>query len=306
MEDQGYHKPVLLQQAVSGLITNPDGVYIDGTLGGGGHSKVILQKLGANASLYGIDQDDEAHSEASRVIGDDPRFIPMKGNFGFIDVLTPKQIQGKVDGILLDLGVSSHQINEPERGFSFRGDGPLDMRMGNLGGLTAADILNDFEFRDLANLIRRYGEEKFSGKIAKAIIAARPLETTIDLAQVIDTVTPERFRNKTYARVFQAIRIEVNQELEMLKQVLQRSTKMLAPKGRLVVISYHSLEDRMVKLWMKAGNHEGKLEKDFYGNDIKPLQAIHSGAMKPTPDEIKENPRARSARMRIAEKLETE
>ena len=302
MQNSGYHEPVLLREAVSGLVTKPDGIYIDGTLGGGGHSKHILSMLNPEGVLYGVDQDEDALKEASSLLGQDSRFNTVKGNFGFIDVLSPKQILGKVSGILLDLGVSSHQINEPQRGFSFRAEGPLDMRMGKLTGTTASDILNNWSHGDMAHIFRQYGEEKFSGKIAAAVLAARPLHNTSDLVSAIDSVTPDRFRTKTYARIFQAIRIEVNQEIEMLKQVLERGTKMLAPKGRLVVISYHSLEDRLVKNWFKSGNFEGKVEKDFFGNAIKPLESTHSGAIKPSKEEINRNPRARSARLRIAEK----
>lgn len=303
MENLGYHEPVLLREAVSGLITDPDGIYIDGTLGGGGHAREILSTLSPDGRLYGIDQDEEALAETHDRLGNDTRFTPLKGNFGFIDVLSPRHIVGQVKGILLDLGVSSHQIDEPERGFSFRKDGPLDMRMGAMTGRTAADILNTATHGELARIFKQYGEERFSGKIAAAVCDSRPLQLTSDLVSVINSVTPERFRTKTYARIFQAIRIEVNQELEMLKQVLERGTAMLAPAGRLVIISYHSLEDRMVKNWFKAGNHEGKVTRDFYGNEEKPLQSLHSGAMKPTPTEIQKNPRARSARLRIAEKL---
>lgn len=303
MTQTEYHQPVLLNEAVDGLITDPNGIYIDATLGGGGHSRKILSRLDKNGLLIGIDQDDEALGHSRRVLDSDGRMQLIKGNFGFIDVLTPKHTRGKVCGILLDLGISSHQIDQPQRGFSFRADGPLDMRMGSLTGLTASEILNTYAINELAHTMRLYGEEKFSGPIARSVCAHRPLETTADLVKAIDTVTPEHARTKTYARIFQAIRIEVNQELEMLRQVLQRGTSLLAEKGRMVVISYHSLEDRLVKNWFRAGNFEGKVKKDFYGNDIKPLNTLYSGAIKPTPDEIQENPRARSARLRIAEKL---
>ncbi|MCG8374805.1 MAG: 16S rRNA (cytosine(1402)-N(4))-methyltransferase RsmH, partial [Balneolales bacterium] len=218
--------------------------------------------------------------------------------------LLPPQTEGQVAGILLDLGVSTHQIKEGERGFSFQEDGPLDMRMGNLTGLSAYQVVNNYEYEELRDIIFHYGEEKASRQIARAIIDARPIETTAELRKAISEVVNKKFEVKSLARVFQAIRIEVNQELEMLKQVLQQSLKVLKPGGRLVVMSYHSLEDRLVKRFFKAGNFEGDIEKDFYGNVLSPLKPVSKQVITPSLQEISINPAARSAKLRIAEKTE--
>lgn len=287
---------------MDGLAIEKDGIYIDGTLGGGGHSKEILSHLGEKGQLFGIDQDDEAISAASTRIGDDARFKILKGNFGYLTTLLPPQVKGQVAGILLDLGVSTHQIKEGERGFSFQEDGPLDMRMGNLTGVSAYQVVNNYEYETLRDVIFHYGEERGSKQIAKAIIDARPIETTGQLRKVIAEVVSGRFQVKTLARVFQGIRIEVNRELEVLKEVLTQSLEVLKPGGRLVVISYHSLEDRIVKRFFKAGNLEGNIEKDFYGNVISPLQQITRQVITPSEAEVSTNPASRSAKLRIAEK----
>ncbi len=284
------------------LITDPSGIYIDGTLGGGGHSKEILSLINTDGQLFSIDQDDEAIEAASERIGNDERFTILKGNFGYLSTLLPPQVHGRVTGILLDLGVSTHQIKDGERGFSFQEDGPLDMRMGNLTGLSAYQVVNEYDYEPLRDLIFHYGEEKASRKIARAIIDARPIESTGQLKHVVSEVVSPRFLVKSLARVFQAIRIEVNQELEMLKQVLQQSLEVLAPGGRLVVMSYHSLEDRLVKRFFKAGNFDGKVEKDFYGNVISPIKPLFNNVISPTDDEIARNPASRSAKLRVAEK----
>ncbi|HBQ60385.1 MAG TPA: 16S rRNA (cytosine(1402)-N(4))-methyltransferase, partial [Balneolaceae bacterium] len=203
---------------------------------------------------------------ASNRIGDDSRFTPIKGNFGYLTTILPPQTHGQVAGILLDLGVSTHQIKEPERGFSFQEDGPLDMRMGNLSGVSAYQVVNEYDYETLRDIIFHYGEEKQSRKIARAIIDNRPIETTGELQKVVSSVVNSRFEVKSLARVFQGIRIEVNRELEMLENVLEQSLEVLKPGGRIVAISYHSLEDRIVKRFFKAGNFKGKVEKDFYGN----------------------------------------
>lgn len=286
------------------LITDKDGIYIDGTLGGGGHAKEILALLGPNATLYGVDQDDEAHVAAKARIGDDSRFIPIKGNFGYLTTLLPPHTHGQISGILLDLGVSTHQIKEAERGFSFQEDGPLDMRMGNLSGVSAYQVVNDYEYEALRDIIFHYGEERGSKEIAKAIIEARPIETTGQLADIIKGVVSPRFAVKSLARVFQGIRIEVNRELDVLKDVLVQSLELLKPNGRIVVMSYHSLEDRIVKRFFKAGNLEGELEKDFYGNVISPIRALNRQVITPSDEEVARNPAARSAKLRIAEKVE--
>lgn len=296
------HIPVMLQECMEALIIDENGIYVDGTLGGGGHSKEILSRIGNEATLYAIDQDDEAIAAATARIGNDPRFKTIKGNFGYLSTLLPPQTHGQVAGILLDLGVSTHQIKEAERGFSFQEDGPLDMRMGNLSGVSAYQVVNNYNYESLRDIIFHYGEERGSRKIAQAIIEARPLETTGELAKVIRSVVPERYAVKSLARVFQAIRIEVNRELDVLKEVLEQSLELLKPGGRLVVMSYHSLEDRIVKRFFKAGNHKGEVQKDFYGNVISPLRPVNRQVITPSLEEVSRNPAARSAKLRIAEK----
>ena len=298
------HIPVLLNESVEALITDKEGLYVDGTLGGGGHSKEILKHLGENGRLYGIDQDDEALEAASNNIGDDSRFTPIKGNFGYLSTLLPPQTHGQVAGILLDLGVSTHQIKEAERGFSFQEDGPLDMRMGNLSGVSAYQVVNEYEYEKLRDVIFHYGEEKQSRQIARAIIENRPIETTGELRNIVSSVVNKRFEVKSLARVFQGIRIEVNRELDMLKRVMEESLEVLKPGGRIVAISYHSLEDRIVKRFFKAGNFEGKVEKDFYGNPISPIKPVNRQVITPNKEEVSVNPASRSAKLRIAEKTE--
>lgn len=298
------HIPVMLEECLQHLITDKEGIYIDATLGGGGHASEMLTRLHAKGRLFAVDQDDEAIEAASARIGEDERFTILKGNFGYLTTLLPPQLHGQITGILLDLGVSTHQLKEAERGFSFQQDGPLDMRMGKLTGVSAYQVVNEYDYEPLRDVIFHYGEERASRKIAKAIIDARPLETTGQLTKVIEEITPEKFRIKTLARVFQGIRIEVNRELEMLRQVLEQSVEVLAPGGRLVVMSYHSLEDRLVKRFIKAGNFEGKLAKDFYGNPIAPLKAVNKQVIVPTDSEKLENPASRSAKLRVAEKTE--
>ncbi len=293
----------MLGECLEGLIINPDGIYIDGTLGGGGHSKAILDQLSPNGTLFSIDQDDEAITAASKYIGQDERFNILKGNFGYLTTLLPPQYHGQVTGILLDLGVSTHQIKAGERGFSFQENGPLDMRMGNMTGLTAYEVVNNYEYEQLRDIIFHYGEEKASRKIAQSIIEHRPIETTGELRKAVSEVVNPKFEVKSLARVFQAIRIEVNQELEVLKDVLKQSLEVLQEGGRLVVMSYHSLEDRLVKRFLKAGNFEGKVEKDFYGNNLSPFRLINKQVITPSDHEVAKNPAARSAKLRIAEKI---
>jgi 16S rRNA (cytosine1402-N4)-methyltransferase len=296
------HIPVLLQASVDHLVTEKDAIYIDGTLGGGGHSKEILNRLGSNAVLYGVDQDREAHMAAARNIGDDKRFIPVEGNFGYLSTLIPKEHHGRISGILLDLGVSTHQIREPERGFSFQHDGPLDMRMSDMSGVSAYRVVNEYNYEKLRDVIFHYGEERLSREIAREIIANRPIETTGELRKVIESVVYGKHTIKSVARVFQGIRIEVNRELEVLKQVLEASLELLKPGGRIVAISYHSLEDRLVKNFFRSGNFEGKIEKDFYGNPLSPIRMVTRHIIVPSEAEIEQNPAARSAKMRVAEK----
>ena len=297
------HTPVMLQECIENLITDSNGTYIDATLGGGGHTLAILNKLGPDAKVFGVDQDQQAIEAASQRIGEDPRCTILKGNFGYLSTLLPPPYKGQVAGILLDLGVSTHQLKEAERGFSFQQEGPLDMRMGTYTGLTAYDVINTYDYERLRDILFHFGEERGSRKIAQSIIDARPIESTQELSAIISEQVPPKFRIKSLARVFQAIRIEVNQELEVLKQVLQQGLELLAPGGRMVVMSYHSLEDRLVKNFMKSGNFEGIIEKDFYGNPVCPLTPINRQVITPNDQEIGRNPASRSAKLRVAEKV---
>lgn len=301
-----YHKhtPVLLQTSADFLITDPAGIYIDATLGGGGHSKFILENLDKGGHLYGVDQDREAHAAAVKTIGGDSRFTPVEGNFGYLLTLLPPEVQGNVTGILFDLGVSTHQIKEPGRGFSFQHEGPLDMRMSDLSGVSAYQVVNEYDYKKLRDVIFHYGEERLSREIAREIINRRPIETTTELRRAVEQVVYGRHTIKSVARVFQGIRIEVNRELDVLKKALQDSLQLLKPKGRIVAISYHSLEDRLVKKFFKSGNFEGGIEKDFYGNPLTPLKPITRQIIKPSEKEIENNPAARSAKLRVAEKPE--
>ncbi|WP_265766293.1 16S rRNA (cytosine(1402)-N(4))-methyltransferase RsmH [Fodinibius salsisoli] len=298
------HQPVLLHESVEYLITDPSGIYIDATLGGGGHSQELLSQLNKDAQLIGIDQDDEALHAANSRIGTDARFSSIKGNFGYLSRLISPELHGEVSGILLDLGVSTHQITEADRGFTFQKEGPLDMRMSNLRGVTAYQVVNDYSYEDLRDVIYHYGEERLSREIASEIIDRRPVETTTELRKAVESVVHGKHQIKSIARVFQGIRIEVNRELDMLREVLNQSLDLLHAGGRIVAISYHSLEDRIVKRFFKAGNHEGKIEKDFYGNPLNPIEEISGGIIRPTEKEIEQNPAARSAKMRVAEIIE--
>ncbi len=298
------HEPVLLNESVQQLITDSGGTYIDATLGGGGHAVEILSRLSDDGTLIGIDQDDQALKAARARIGSDARFSAIKGNFGYLSRLLPPELHGTIDGILLDLGVSTHQIKEGERGFSFQEDGPLDMRMSNLRGRSAYNVVNEYSYEDLRDVIFHYGEERMSRQIARAVIDARPVETTGQLRKVIESVAKGRHQIKSVARVFQGIRIEVNREFDMLREVLEQSLHLLKKNGRIVAISYHSLEDRIVKLFFRAGNHSGEVEKDFYGHEQTPIRSLSGGIITPSDDEIDRNPAARSAKMRVAEKIE--
>ncbi|MEX0649118.1 MAG: 16S rRNA (cytosine(1402)-N(4))-methyltransferase RsmH [Balneolaceae bacterium] len=296
------HIPVLLEESVDFLITERTGFYVDATLGGGGHSKKILEKLGPNARLFGIDQDPEAQRAAVENIGTDSRFTPLEGNFGYLSTLLPPGVYKKISGILFDLGVSTHQISEPERGFSFKHDGPLDMRMSDMTGISAYSVINEYDYEKLRDVIFHYGEERLSREIAREIINNRPVETTGQLKEIIENVVHGRHTVKSIARVFQGIRIEVNRELDVLKSALKESLHLLKPGGRIVAISYHSLEDRLVKNFFRSGNFEGTVKKDFYGNPLTPLSPVTRQIITPSPEEIERNPAARSAKMRVAEK----
>ncbi|MPS74701.1 MAG: 16S rRNA (cytosine(1402)-N(4))-methyltransferase RsmH [Chryseobacterium sp.] len=296
-----YHNPVLLKQSVDALVTNPDGIYVDCTFGGGGHSREILSRLSDKGKLFSFDQDLDALKNAI----DDPRFTLVNQNFRFLENSMLAYGVSQVDGILADLGVSSHQFDEAERGFSTRSNAPLDMRMNVMQTLDAKRIINDYEEEDLANIFYQYGELRESRKLAREIVHHRKtkkINTTEDLKNLFSYI-PAFKQNKFFAQVFQAIRIEVNQELEVLKEMLVQSYKILKVEGRLVVISYHSLEDRLVKRFLKNGMFEGEPQRDIYGNYAKAFELLKTKAIIPDDKEIEENSRARSAKMRIGTKL---
>ena len=296
-----YHNPVLLKQSVDALVTNPDGIYVDCTFGGGGHSREILSRLSDKGKLFSFDQDLDALKNTI----DDPRFTLVNQNFRFLENSMLAYGISQVDGILADLGVSSHQFDEAERGFSTRSNAPLDMRMNVMQGLDAKKIINDYEEEDLANIFYQYGELRESRKLAREIVhhrKSKKINTTEDLKNLFSYI-PAFKQNKFFAQVFQAIRIEVNQELEVLKEMLVQSYKILKVEGRLVVISYHSLEDRLVKRFLKNGMFEGEPQRDIYGNYAKAFELLKTKAIIPDDKEIEENSRARSAKMRIGTKL---
>ncbi|MBT3612543.1 MAG: 16S rRNA (cytosine(1402)-N(4))-methyltransferase RsmH [Flavobacteriales bacterium] len=295
-----YHNPVLLNECIEGLSIKPTGIYVDVTFGGGGHSKLILKHLDGG-KLYAFDQDENAHKNALE--GD--IFKLINANFRHLKNFLRMEGVLKIDGLLADLGVSSHQFDVAERGFSIRFDGELDMRMNINSPLSARSVVNEYTQQDLANVLFKYGELRNSRSIAKEIINAREVEdiiTTNQLIEVVSHMVPEKKRNQFLARIFQAIRIEVNDEMKALEEMLLSAVDMLNKGGRLVVLSYHSLEDRMVKNLMKKGNLEGDLEKDFFGNPIKDLKEITRKVIVATEEQIAENTRARSAKLRIAEK----
>ena len=296
-----YHTPVMLQEALSGLDIKPNGVYADLTFGGGGHSRAILEQLGTEGHLYGFDQDMDAMAGAPQ----DERFTFVRSNFRYLRNWMMYFGHDTIDGILADLGVSSHHLDEAERGFSFRFDAPLDMRMNQRASLTAHKVVNEYTEEQLADIFYLYGELKQSRRVAAAITKARntaPIETTGQLAELLNPILGFGREKKDLARVFQALRIEVNGEMKALRQMLHSATQLLAPGGRLVVLTYHSLEDRMVKNIIKSGNPEGDMSQDIYGNSLSPLHSV--GKMQvPSPEEQEGNPRSRSAKLRIAEKI---
>ncbi len=295
-----YHNPVLLRESVDGLNINPGGVYVDVTFGGGGHSKEILRRLGTNGKLFAFDQDEDALANALP----DERFTLINENFRFIKRFMRFHGVKSVDGILGDLGVSSHQFDVAERGFSTRFDAELDMRMSQKNDLNAYRVVNEYDDANLRRVFLDYGELKNAPALSRTIIEARtknPIKTTEELKEVLMKYLPERVRNKVLAQIYQAIRIEVNQEMDVLKEFLEQSLEILKPGGRLSIISYHSLEDRLVKRFMKNGMFEGEPERDFYGNFSVPFNSVGK-LIVPNDDEIKINNRARSAKLRIAEK----
>lgn len=297
-----YHTPVMLGEAIEGLAILPEFTYVDVTFGGGGHSRAIMERLGPEGRLYAFDQDEDARRNAI----DDPRFTLIGENFRYLKNYLRLYGVRQVNGVLADLGVSSHQFDVAERGFSTRFDGELDLRMDRRGDTTARDLVNSLDEEGLARILKLYGELPNAKQMAKAIVKARgekEIVTTADLKEAVSRHLPRGMENKYLAMLFQALRIEVNGELEALREMLVQATELLPVGGRLVVISYHSLEDRLVKNYMRSGNFEGVVEKDFYGNPLTPLRQLVSTAA--TAEEVAANSRAHSARLRVAEKLKT-
>ena len=301
MQSPVYHIPALLEECMEGLDIKPAGKYVDVTFGGGGHSREILKHLGAEGHLYSFDQDEDAQ----RNIVDDDRFTFVYSNFKYLkNFMLYHGVEG-VDGILADVGVSFHHFDDSERGFSFRFDAPLDMRMNKKARCTAADILATYDEKRLAQLFSLYGELRNAHRMAAAIVAKRDkggVKTTGQLLEVVSPFINRKQEKKELAQLFQALRIEVNNEMDSLRSMLQQASDLLNPGGRLVVITYHSLEDRIVKNFIKTGNVEGVVEKDFFGRVNAPLRAVNNKVIVPTDEEVERNPRARSAKLRIAEK----
>lgn len=298
--DYSYHKPVMLKECIEGLAIKPDGIYVDVTFGGGGHSREILKHL-TTGKLYGFDQDADAQEQAGKI--SDPNFTFIRANFRNIRKYLKIYGVSHVDGILADLGISSHQIDTPERGFSTRFEGDLDMRMNNADGQSAKEIIEEYSEEELHKIFGMYGELKNARSVARAVAQAKgTLHSVNDLKEALRNLAPRGKENKFYAQVFQALRIEVNEEMRVLEEFLVQVPDLLAPAGRLVVMSYHSLEDRPVKNFIRSGKFYGEVEKDLFGNEIKPLQAVTRKAVEASAEEVELNPRARSAKLRIAEK----
>ena len=300
-EEQTYHVPVLLNESIEGMNLQPEGIYVDVTFGGGGHSKEILRQGDESIRLFSFDQDEDAEQN----IVDDKRFTFVRSNFRYLYNFLRYHGIESVDGILADLGVSSHHFDDSERGFSFRFEGKLDMRMNKRAGMTAADVVNTYDEERLADIFYLYGELKNSRKLASSIIKARatkPIVTIGDFLEIVKPMFGREREKKELAKVFQALRIEVNQEMEALKEMLAAATEALKPGGRLVVITYHSLEDRIVKNFMKTGNAAGKSEQDFFGNMQTPFRLVNNKVIVASDEEVTRNPRSRSAKLRIAEK----
>ena len=298
-----YHVPVLLRESIDGLDIKPDGVYVDVTFGGGGHSREILQRLGKKGHLYSFDQDEDAEGN----IPNDDRFTFVRSNFRYLRNWMRYYGVKHIDGLLADLGVSSHHFDDETRGFSFRFDAPLDMRMNKRAGMTAADILNNYNEEQLADVLYIYGELKNARKIAATIVKARnenTIETTGDLLKITEDLLPKTREKKEAAKLFQALRIEVTHEMDALKEMLNGACDVLRDGGKLSVITYHSLEDRIVKNFMKAGNVEGKVKQDFFGRIEAPFKQVGGKVITPSEEEQQQNPRSRSAKLRIAEKSE--
>lgn len=302
-ENELYHKPVMLAECIEGLNIHPNGVYVDVTFGGGGHSRAILECLGPDGKLYAFDRDNDALANSI----DDPRFLLIHENFKHIKSFLRLYGVRRIDGLLADLGISSHQIDSAERGFSTRLDGPLDLRMDRREGGTAADLLSSVDEKELASILRLYGEIDNANAMAHAIVVAReekPITTTRELCESVRGLLPRGRENKVLAMLFQALRIEVNGELEALRQMLCQAVEILNPGGRICVMSYHSLEDRLVKNFFKTGNFEGEVKKDFFGNLIAPLKPVTRKPVTSSEEELQMNNRARSAKLRVAERGE--
>ena len=294
-----YHNPVLLHESLEALAIRPDGTYVDVTFGGGGHSRAILAQLGEKGKLIAFDQDEDAGAN----IIHDPRFILVKQNFRFLKNLLRLHSAIPVDGILADLGISSHQIDQAERGFSTRFDGPLDMRMNRSATMDAEEVLNNYDERQLRNMFREFGDVENAAKLSKTIFAAREevsIRSIAELKAVISSCMPKGKEFQYLAKVFQALRIEINGEMEALKELLLQSVEVLKPEGRMVVISYHSLEDRLVKNYFRTGSLKGEQEKDFFGNIIRPFEPVNRKPIVPSESELNLNNRSRSAKLRIA------
>ena len=302
-QETTYHIPALLQPCIDGLDIKSDGTYVDVTFGGGGHSRAILSHLGPNGRLIAMDQDADAVANAI----DDPRFTLARGNFKFLSHFLEYMEVEKIDGLIADLGVSFHHFDAQDRGFSFRFDAPLDMRMNTTAALNAKSVVNNYSEEELANVLYLYGEMHNSRKIANAIAqqrAKKAIETTTELASIVEPLLKGDRQKKELTKVFQALRIEVNKEMDALKQLLQHSATHIRQGGRLVVLTYHSLEDRIVKNYVKTGDFAGKATKDFYGNISAPFRAVNNKVITPEQDEIERNPRSRRAKLRIAERTQ--
>jgi 16S rRNA (cytosine1402-N4)-methyltransferase len=300
-EIQTYHVPALLKESIDGLQIRPCGNYVDATFGGGGHSKMILEYLNDEGHLYGFDQDEDAEKN----IIPNPKFSFVRSNFRYLSNFMDWYGVTEIDGLLADLGVSSHHFDDENRGFSFRMNGDLDMRMNNRAGINAAEILNTSSEKDLADIFYLYGELRNSRGIAKAIVKTREekkIKTTLDFLNILKPFFSREKEKKQLAQIFQSLRIVTNKEMDALKELLMQASALLKPGGRLVVITYHSLEDRLVKNFFKTGNFEGVVEKDFYGNVITPLKTINSKVIVPNEEEIERNPRSRSAKLRKKKK----
>ena len=296
--DSVYHIPAMLEETLQGLSNNPEGICVDVTLGGGGHSRAIYQRLGENGQLFSFDQDKEAIENMLKQNAPCAKWQLVHGNFRFLTNFMDYYGIEQVDGVLADLGVSFHHFDTPERGFSFRFDAPLDMRMNQQAGRTAADIVNSYDEESLARVLYIFGEMKNARQVARRIVKARstnPIATTEQFAEICQV------QKKDLAQLFQALRIEVNDEMGALREMLEGALQLLKPGGRLAILTYHSLEDRMVKNFLRAGNIEGTIEKDFYGNALTPFRVIEKGRQA-TPEEVERNPRSRSARLRVGEK----